>query len=119
MFHEASHTDSLEAPLREAIKAAFQAAGGDEPDRFWHDVIFFTAGEVTRLALERVGHTGYRHYGETAGVYERGARWRVELPAFRRHWTPFLESGSTDAAARRQALERVAADVLREPGGDW
>ncbi|MHC4235724.1 MAG: hypothetical protein ACYSUQ_11460, partial [Planctomycetota bacterium] len=37
--------------LRTGLEEAFQAAGGAAPDRLWHDVIFYTTGEVTRLVL--------------------------------------------------------------------
>jgi len=114
LFHEASHVDELERPLREALGRAFQRAGADEPDRLWHDVIFVTSGEITRLALEESGRPGYRHYGEVAGVYGRGARWAVELPAFETHWLPFLRSASVDAASRAAAFEALAA-ALAEP----
>lgn len=112
VFHEASHTDGLEGPLRRNLAGAFRAAGGAEPDRFWHDMIFYTAGEITRLVLARNGQPGYQHYG-SLGVYRRGERWAAQLPALARHWTPFLEAGSTDAAARRSALEALARSITR------
>ena len=115
LFHEASHIDPLEAPLREAVAAAFARAGGEAPDRLWHDVIFVTSGEVTRLAFAERGRPEYRHYGETAGVYGRGPRWAVELPAFDAHWLPFVRSGDADPAARHAALEALAAQLLRTP----
>ena len=115
IFHESSHTDPLEQPLRAALQQAFQAAGVPEPERFWHDVIFYTSGEITRLVLAAHGETGYEHYG-TLGVYIRGERWAAELPAFEQHWRPFLESGSNDDTARRAALEALAG-ALRPRAG--
>lgn len=86
IFHEASHTDPLEQPLRARPRDAFQAVGGEEPERFWHDVIFFTSGEIARLVLAEHGEPGYQHYG-TLGVYRRGERWTVQLPPVsRRRW---------------------------------
>lgn len=111
IFHEASHTDEMEQPLRAALTAAFQAAGGAEPDRFWHDVIFFTSGDLTRLVLAAHGQPGYQHYG-SFGVYRRGERWRTELPALEGHWRPFLESRAGDADARQMALQAVAGEML-------
>ena len=73
-----------------------------------HDVIFFTTGEVLRIVLEERGQPGFTPYAEAAGVYDRGERWARELPAFRSHWLPFLESGSADPVARRSALESLA-----------
>jgi hypothetical protein len=115
VFHESSHTDEMEGPLRTALSGAFQSAGVPEPDRFWHDVIFFTSGDITRLVLAAHGQPGYEHYG-TLGVYRRGERWAVELPAFDEYWRPFLESGSKDDRARQTALEAVARAV-GEGGG--
>lgn len=115
LFHEASHVDGLERPLREALERAFDRAGAEEPDRLWHDVIFVTSGEITRLVLEESGRAGYRHYGETAGVYARGPRWAVELPAFEAHWLPFVRSGSTDPATRTAAFEALAAALAAGP----
>lgn len=116
VFHEASHVDPMEGPLRDAVDAAFRAAGGEAPDRFWHDMIFFTAGEVTAIAFEAAGRTGYRHYGETSGVYGRGVRWEVELPALEQHWRPFLRSGATSPQERRAALEAVAREIIASGG---
>ncbi len=116
VFHESSHVDPLEVPLREALARAYGKAGAEPPDRLWHDVIFVTTGEVTRLVFAGHGRPGYRHYGETSGVYARGPRWAPELAAFERHWLPFLRSGSTDAGERDAALEAVAAELVSNPG---
>ena len=111
IFHEASHTDELEQPLRAGLSDAFRAAGVEEPERFWHDVIFFTSGEITRLVLAEHGEPGYQHYG-TLGVYRRGERWAKQLPAFEAHWQPFLESRSREAGDRREALEALVAPLF-------
>jgi hypothetical protein len=110
LFHEASHLDSLELPLRNQLAKAFRSAGGDEPERLWHDMIFFTTGATMRLVLAEHGHPGYRHYGEF-GVYRRGERWAVQLPLLEQHWLPFLESRSTDADVRRMAIEALAGGL--------
>nr|NIP58359.1 hypothetical protein [Gemmatimonadota bacterium]NIR78762.1 hypothetical protein [Gemmatimonadota bacterium]NIT86455.1 hypothetical protein [Gemmatimonadota bacterium]NIU31251.1 hypothetical protein [Gemmatimonadota bacterium]NIU35961.1 hypothetical protein [Gemmatimonadota bacterium] len=117
VFHEASHVDSMEAPLRAAIREAFSTAGGEAPGPFWHDLIFFTVGDVLRSVLEERSEADYRHYGETSGVYARGARWREELPAFEEHWKPFLRSSSPEDPAlrdraRREALVEMARRLL-------
>lgn len=116
IFHETSHVDELEAPLRSAIRAAFGVVGSAAPARLWHDLIFFTSGETVRMVLADRGEPGYRHYGDVTGVYTRGKRWARELAAFRRHWQPLLATASPDAAARRRALEAVALE-LSEPEG--
>lgn len=114
VFHESSHMDGMEDALRARLRQAFQAAGTPEPGRFWHDVIFYTSGEITRLVLAAHGEPGYEHYG-TLGVYRRGERWAVQLPAFEQHWRPFLESGSDDEAARAAALQALAGALGRAP----
>lgn len=116
VFHEASHVDPLEGPLRAGLADAFQAEGGAAPDRLWHDMIFYTTGEVTRLVLAEHGQPGYKHYGEY-GVYRRRERWNVELPAFERHWQPYLESASEDPDRRRAALKGLARQLLAEGRG--
>jgi len=115
IFHEASHIDPLEGPLRSGLEAAYRAAGAEPPDRLWHDMIFYTSGEITRITFEENGEPGYRHYGE-GGVYARGPRWTNELLAFERHWMPFLRSSSTDDGARAAALEAFARELLAGSG---
>lgn len=110
VFHEASHLDSLERPLRNNLANAFRAAEGEEPERLWHDLIFFTSGAIVNRVLGEHDQPGYRHYGEF-GVYRRSERWNVQLPSFKQHWLPFLESGSADADARHQALVAIAEDL--------
>lgn len=112
IFHEASHVASLEAPLTNNIADAFRQAGGQAPEGLWHDVIFFTTGEIHRMVLEARGQPGYRSYAEVAGIYTRGQEWATQLPALRRHWLPFLASGSSDATARQAALTAFARELL-------
>lgn len=116
LFHESSHTEELEEPLRETLRAAFEQEGATLPDRLWHDVIFFVSGDLTALALEAAGQPGYRHYGETAGVYARGERWPPQLAAFEQHLRPFLHNGATDEASRSAAF-RAVARALKTPAG--
>ena len=78
-------------------------------------MIFYTTGEVTRLVLAERGQPDYKHYGEY-GVYRRGERWSVELPALERHWRPFLASPSADESDRRAALEALARQMSAEGG---
>lgn len=113
IFHEASHVESLESPLRTLVDEAFRAVGAAAPERFWHDMIFFTTGTVTGIVLDELGQPAYRHYGEF-GVYRRGERWAAQLPLLEQQWQPFLESASADAEERRAALVAVAEGLLRE-----
>ena len=108
VFHEASHVDPLEVPLRQLVDHAFQEEGGQAPNRLWHDVIFFTTGEVTAIALEAAGQD-YTHYGHATGLYRRGERWAGQLPAFEQYLRPFLRSGG---AGERVAAVRSVARAL-------
>jgi hypothetical protein len=116
LFHEASHVDGLEEPLNREIAAAWREVGqGDPPERLWHDFIFYTTGEATRLAYAARGWDGYQHYG-AYGLYRRGERWQTELPAFEAHWRPFMEGAARPGAgdpdeARRAALAAFARSV--------
>ena len=114
LFHEASHVAPLEAPLVKSVEQAFSSAGGETPERFWHDMIFFTAGDIVRIVLANRGQPGYRHYG-AFGVYRRGERWKAQLPLLEEHWRPFLESDSSGEAERRAAL-RAIVDRLQQVG---
>ncbi len=113
VFHEASHTERLEQAIRSGIRQAFETAGGRFPDRLWHDMIFYTTGELTRMLLAEHGRPGYTHYGAD-GVYVRGERWSTQLPILERYWRPFLRSASGAEDARRSALEAIARALLAE-----
>ena len=107
LFHEASHVATLEGPLVRSVAQAFEGTGREAPERFWHDMIFFTAGDITRIVLAEHGQPGYRHYGEL-GVYRRGERWVAQLPLLEEHWRPFLESASAGGRERLAALRAIA-----------
>jgi len=110
VLHEASHLGSLEPALRESLDAAFAAAERTAPKRFWHELIFYTSGELTRVAYETIasGAEPYRHYGEATGVYTRGAaRWSLLRPVLDQTWRPFVMRGSSDETARRAALDAM------------
>jgi hypothetical protein len=107
LFHEGSHVASLESPLSEGIDAAFRERGRQAPENLWHDMIFYSAGTITRIVLAEQGQPGYRQYGEL-GVYRRAARWQAQLPLLEQYWRPFLESGSADAGARVRAFSAIA-----------
>ena len=87
------------------------AEGKKAPERLWHDLIFYTSGEVTRLMYRRDGQTDYQHYGEATGVYARGAqRWGTLLAAVR-PWKLFVEEGRGNAEARTTALRALARSL--------
>jgi hypothetical protein len=109
VLHESSHIGALEPELRAAIETAFKAEGVEAPPRLWHDLIFYTSGEIARVAYADLGKADYRHYGETTGVYERGKEtWDRLMPLLSLAWRDFVLSGSSDAGERERALRAVA-----------
>lgn len=104
LFHEASHGDTLERPLRRLINESFEAAGARRPADLWHMTIFFTAGEVTRSVLETAGQGDYTPYAEFAGIWERRPDNTKSRELLREHWLPALQAQS----GYRQAMRRVA-----------
>lgn len=102
LVHETTHGARFAWGLRSDLDAAFEAAGGTPPRRFWHTMLFYTAGETVRLTT---GDPDYVHYGARRGLYDR-SRWRPWVAALRAHWRPFLHGETSDRTA---ALRRVAA----------
>ena len=60
VFHEASH--GWDGTLERALDAEAGRLGVTLPRQLWHAVLFYLAGEVVRLELERAGMPGYRPY---------------------------------------------------------
>lgn len=92
LFHESSHGDTMELPLRRLIRRSFDAIGAEAPPDLWHMTIFYTAGHVTRQVLVEAGVDYPLTYAEAAGIYERrpanararqalDARWKAALDA--------------------------------------
>jgi hypothetical protein len=83
LFHEASHAiigkieNALSAELKSQNKL-FQRHG------FWHAVLFYTSGELTRRLLD-----GYVPYAIKNGLYDQG--WRGALPVLEKDWKPYLD----------------------------
>jgi len=112
LFHEASHADPLEGPLRRMIDRAFDAIGAETPPDLWHMTIFYTAGEITRSVLAadaELGDPGYATYAETAGMWERREDNRRAFAALDVHWKPALEAQSGYQEAMRKVAEAWVA----------
>ena len=93
LFHEASHGESLEGPLRRLIRRSFDAIGADTPRDLWHMTIFYTAGHVTRAVLAEAGIDYPQTYAELSGMFERredNIRAEAALDA---HWKAALDAG--------------------------
>lgn len=48
LFHEPAHGNFFFQPLKRTLRDTFVAYDRTPPDRLWHSVIFYVAGEVTR-----------------------------------------------------------------------
>lgn len=108
VFHESSHTWPLAGDHQEVVDAAFRSRGKEQPNRFWHALIFYTSGELTRQLLESQGVDDYRSYAETAGFYD-GPGWAGYRAAFDAHWRAWV-AGEID---RETALSRIASAISR------
>lgn len=105
LFHEASHEDDMEQPLRELVQRAFASIGADAPPDLWHMTIFYTAGHVTRDVLEDAGIEYAQTYAELAGIWERrpdNARAKAALDAA---WGDAIDAGG--------GFEEAMASVAR------
>ena len=104
LFHEASHGESLEGPLRRLIRRSFDAIGAETPTDLWHMTIFYTAGHLTRAVLAEAGIDYPQTYAESGGIFERredNIRAKAALDA---HWKAALDSGE----GFREAMAGVA-----------
>ena len=106
VFHEVSHTWPLAGDHHDAVRESFRALGKEEPDRFWHALFFYTAGELTRQVTEDLGVEGFKTYAESAGWYRRPS-WAGFQEAFDAHWRPYLNK----EIDRKTALDRIATAV--------
>lgn len=97
VFHEASH--AIVGKLRDALSAEAKAHGRLFPKRdFWHAILFYTAGEVTRRHVE-----AYVPYAVKNGLYDRV--WKGVPEILEADWKPYLD-GETDM---NTAIRRVVA----------
>jgi hypothetical protein len=105
LFHEASH--SMIEQVQKALSAEAESQGKLFPRRtFWHALLFYTAGELTRRHVD-----GYTPYAIKHGLYDSG--WPGALPVLEKDWKPYLD-GKIDLTT---AVQRMVADygVSRTP----
>jgi len=94
LFHEASHGDTMERPLRRLIRNSFEAIGAETPRDLWHMTIFYTSGHITRQVLAEAGIDYPRTYAESAGIFQRredNIRAKAALDA---GWESALHAGA-------------------------
>jgi enamine deaminase RidA (YjgF/YER057c/UK114 family) len=114
VLHEAGHVDLLMHPLGDALAAAFAALGAEPPERHWHNVLFHTAGELTRQALAEIGVDDFVPYAKNFGLdRRRGAQ--ADFEALEAHWTPYLRGDLSAEGARAAALAAVARALVTSP----
>ncbi len=115
LFHEAGHSEAVGAELGTLADRAFEAAGRPTPDRFWHGLLFYTAGELTRQAVENGGTPGYRPYALLQGLVDRSPDWPDWWRALDAHWRPYLAAEDGTGPSRDEALAAVAARLGGAP----
>jgi hypothetical protein len=103
LYHEASHL-LVNDGFRDRIDRAFEARGAEAPRDFWHALLFYTAGELTR---RRLG-PGYVPYAERQGLWGRVRDWASYREAFEASWLSFLDGRVEAGAALAGVVERVA-----------
>jgi hypothetical protein len=99
LFHEVAHL--LVGRVQEGIEASAKRQGRKHQPRFWHDVIFYTAGHV---AQERLG-PAYIPFAERPSSKLFGGDDDSRLVVLKRTWQPYLDGRVTMAAA----IDAIAA----------
>jgi hypothetical protein len=97
LFHEASHglVDRVEASLARAGAAQHKTV----PPQLWHEVLFWSTGEIVRRELG----SGYTPYAYKNGLYEHGDDWQVGERLLTRTWRAYLD-GRTSLDATIDAI---------------
>ncbi len=110
LFHEASHGDTMERPLRRLIRDSFNAIGAEAPSDLWHMTIFYTSGEITRAVLAEAGIDYPQTYAEFAGIFSRRQDNIRAKTALDSAWKDTLAGqGGYEEAMRRVAEAWIAA----------
>ncbi|WP_394834371.1 hypothetical protein LVJ94_48515 [Pendulispora rubella] len=93
VFHEASHL--LVGRVQEKLEASAKGQGRKLPPRFWHDLIFYTAGH---LARDRFGPS-YVPFAERPASRLFQGENDPSLAILKREWQPYLDGRVTMDAA--------------------
>jgi hypothetical protein len=89
LFHEVSHL--LVGRVQEGLEASAKRQGRKLDPRFWHDVIFYTAGHLTH---ERLG-PAYIPYAERPSSRLFEGENDPSLIILKRAWQPYLDGRMT------------------------
>lgn len=113
LFHEASHFDRIEQPIRGLVARAFAVVDADPPRDLWHLLLFMTAGEVTKDVLEAAGRGPYSPFVHAQGMYERNRRW----DRYRRVLEPLWRARLDGELGPDEALEKAARAIHEQETG--
>jgi len=108
LFHEHSHSNALEQPLRAIVHGAFEPHQLRPPRNLWHVLLFATAGEVVRSVRVAAGEADYVPYGPKNRVFHSREVDRRAWQAVEEHWYPALAQGEPLSAV----IDAIAADLL-------
>lgn len=108
LFHEHSHSDALEQPLRAIVHHAFESRGLQPPRNLWHILLFATAGEVVRSVRVAAGEIDYVPYAWENRVFTRSEIDRRAWKSVAEQWVPALAKGEPLSAV----IDVIAADLV-------
>ena len=106
LFHEASHTRAVGGRVFTALADESARQRVEPPRDLFHVIVFYTAGELARRTLGKIGDADYRPYAYRYRLYSRG--WQGLRDAVVRDWQPHLD-GTATADAAIAALVRDSA----------
>jgi hypothetical protein len=107
LFHEHSHSNALEQPLRAIVHRAFESRGLRPPRNLWHILLFATAGEVVRSIRVAAGEPDYVPYAWKYGVFTRSEIDRRAWKSIDGRWLPALAKGEPLSAV----IDAIAGDL--------
>lgn len=108
LFHEHSHSNALEQPLRATVHGAFEGYGLRPPRNLWHVLLFATAGEVVRSVRVAAGEADYTPYAQEYRVFTQSEIDRQGWKSVEERWIPALGRGEPLSAV----IDAIAADLV-------
>jgi hypothetical protein len=108
LFHESSHI--LDWKVEDEISKICKANNLPEPAGLDHVIVFYTAGEVTRIALAKRGDSSYIPYANKYGLYTRAPHWKEYYRAVLQCWQPYLDAKVSFDNALISLVKTASAD---------
>jgi hypothetical protein len=102
LFHEASHTSSVEGFIRAMIEDESRRQKLAVSPNLWHLMIMYTSGAIARRELAETGRPRYKPYVDR---YDQLPP--AERSAFERDWQPYVDG----KAPFQQALHDLVRDA--------